>query len=118
MNNLPTSIKTIGWLYTLIGLIITGFFCLLSFSQLINPTKESVSIFTTNQKTILSFLGIIYGICVFLVAQGILRKNNISWYLSLVLILPIITNPLLILFNLFFAWKLIQHRKYFNINWF
>lgn len=118
MSSLPNSLQLIGWVYTALGILIVGFAIWLFFNQSSTTVNNEPSIFRPEQQRLLNLMLTAFGLGVLAAGQGILRKNKIAFFAALIFIALFFTNPLgllLIPFNGFVIWKLLEHRKLFGL---
>ncbi len=124
MNKTPASISVIGWIYSVIGMILIAFGILLllglGFLSTLASSLFSVSLIGAIGFLLFGFLGII---SLFL-GQGVLRKNKVSWYLLFIFAALGMINILFqrktasvvgFFWDIFVIWKLWEHRKLFGI---
>ena len=122
-KELPTSIKVIAWFYQIVGgiLIFLGILALFGVTFVANLFGRAQAGFVGGIVILLILGGL--GFLVILLGRGLLSKNKVAWWVTLVLsalntlslLLGINKNLTIIrlLINIFILWKLLEHRLLF-----
>ena len=127
-NELPTSIKVIGWGYTILGAFVVAMALLVSvgivsliglFHTVVSPIGAIAGYFAL-------LVAVVFGTLTVILGQGILRRNHSAWIITFILAVLTILRFLLgsqmhkqldgsDLWSIFVIWKLYEHRKLFEV---